>query len=343
MDPKKLRYEFTKKKVACYGCPIRCSNFTEGEYADIKAKGEGPEYETTMAFGSNIDNDDYNLLIVANTLCNDLGMDTITAGDSIAFFMELYERGILSRDEVDGYDFRFGNKDIIVEVLHKISKREGVGELLSLGVREASKRVGRGAERYAIHVKGLEPPGYDPRGSVGMGLNYATSNRGACHLRSAMYVPELLYKTLDRLAVRGKEEYMTRMQNILSVIDSMVMCKFASRYGYLDDEKNISEALSAVVGYDYSPEEVLEIGDRIWNMERLYILREGYTKNDDTLPDRFFEEPIDVGTGEKRAIPKEEFYKAIEDWYLARGWSIDGRPTKEKLEELGLDEYINRF
>ncbi len=343
LDPKKLRYEFTKKKVACYGCPIRCSNFTEAEYEGIRVKGEGPEYETTMAFGSNIDNDDYNLLIVANALCNDYGMDTITSGDTIAFFMELYERGILSKEEVDGYDFRFGNKDIVVEVLGKIARREGVGKLLSLGVREASRRIGRGSERYAIHVKGLEPPGYDPRGSVGMGLNYATSNRGACHLRAAMYVPELLYKTLDRLAVRGKEEYMTRMQNILAVVDSMVMCKFGSRYGYLDDENAIAEALTVVTGYDYTGEEILKIGDRIWNMERLYLLREGYTAKDDTLPERFFQEPVDVGTGEKRAIPKEEFMEAIKDWYRERGWNENGIPTKEKLNELGLDEYVGKF
>ncbi len=342
LDPKKLRYEFTKKKVACYGCPIRCSNFTEAEYGGLKVEGEGPEYETTMAFGSNIDNDDYNLLIVANALCNDYGMDTVSAGDTIAFFMELYERGIISRDEVDGYDLRFGNREIIPEILGKIARREGVGKLMSLGVREASSRIGRNSERYAIHVKGLEPPGYDPRGSVGMGLNYATSNRGACHLRAAMYVPELLYKSMDRLQVRGKEEYMARMQNILAVIDSMVMCKFGSRYGYLDDPEEIGRALTAVTGTEFSGDDILRIGDRIWNMERLYLLREGYTREDDTLPDRFFEEPVDVGE-DIRAIDREEFHRAIENWYLVRGWDVDGRPTPEKLEELGLEEYLDKF
>ena len=343
LDPKKLRYEFTKKKVACYGCPIRCSNFTEGKYGEYEVMGEGPEYETTMAFGSNIDNDDYNLLIVANALCNDYGMDTITAGDTIAFFMELYERGILKKEEVDGYELRFGNKDIIIELLHKIAKREGVGNLLSLGVRESSRRIGRGSERYAIHVKGLEPPGYDPRGSVGMGLNYATSNRGACHLRAAMYVPELLYKTMDRFEIRGKHEYIRDFQNTLAVVDSMIMCKFGSRYGYLDDPTIIAHALTVVTGYEYSGEEILKIGDRIWNMERLYLLREGYTSKDDTLPERFFTEPVDVGNGQKRAIDREEFHQAIRDWYLARGWDENGRPTREKLEELGLDEYIGKF
>ena len=343
LDPKKLRYEFTKKKVACYGCPIRCSNFTEAEYEGIRVKGEGPEYETTMAFGSNIDNDDYNLLTVANSLCNDYGMDTITAGDTIAFFMELYERRILTKEEVDNLDFRFGNKEIILDLLRKIAKREGVGKLLSLGVREASKRIGRGSERYAIHVKGLEPPGYDPRGSVGMGLNYATSNRGACHLRAAMYVPELLYKTMDRFQIRGKHEYIRDFQNILAVVDSMIMCKFGSRYGYLDDPDTIAKALTVVTGYEYSGEEILKIGDRIWNMERLFLLREGYTHRDDTLPERFFEEPVDVGNGEKRAIDREEFHQAIKDWYRVRGWDESGRPTRWKLEELGLDEYIGKF
>jgi aldehyde:ferredoxin oxidoreductase len=316
-----LTEKYLVKNAACWACPIACTRISKTG----KVEGEGPEFETTWAFGAQCGIDDLAAIIEANALCNDLGFDTISAGSTIACAMELAERGLLDSD------LRFGRADLLAPTLEAMGARRGLGDDLAEGSARLAKKYG--APELSMSVKGLELPAYDPRGMQGQGLLFATSNRGACHMRGNMLGLEVLGlpKLIDRFQVQGKSAFVILHQNSAAAIDSLVLCKFTN---LAVAEEYFVRALSAVTGVQYATGELIRVGERVWNLERLYNLREGFTRKDDTLPARLLNEPVKDGPS-KGWVSKLE--PMLQEYYRVRGWDENGVPKRAKLKELGLD------
>ena len=342
IDQESIRESLVLKKSACFGCPIGCgrlSRIPEGKYAD--ELGEGPEYEHINTLAGRCGCYDLNALMKAHNLCNELGMDGITAGGVIGFAMECYEAGVLDADRTGGLELRWGDADIVIELLERIARREGVGDLLAEGVKRAAERLGRGAEKYAMHVKGLEFPGYEPRAMKGAALSFATANRGADHLGALMTLVDfgmatpLAIVTVDPLELSSEKVRLVKeLEDWMQVLDSAIICKF---FGVLLRKEELASLISLVTGFDLSVKTLERIGERIWNLERLFNLREGLRgKEDDWLPDRFYEEPLPKGAANGEVIPREEFERRLSEYYRLRGWDEGGVPTAGKLRELGL-------
>lgn len=315
--------EILVKNQACWACPITCTRISKTASGK---EGEGPEFESAWAFGAQCGIDDLDLITEANFLCNDMGLDTISMGNTIGCAMELAERGLLDSD------LRFGQAEKLHDLIRDSAYRQGLGDELAEGsVRLAAKH---GAPEVAMAVKGLELPAYDPRGMQGQGLVFATGNRGACHEEGNMLGPEVLAlpRLIDRFATQGKAGIVSVHQNSAAVIDSLVYCKFANM---AVAEEFFARTLTAVTGISYTADDLMKVGERVWNLERLYNLREGFTKDDDTLPDRLLNEPVTDG-------PSKGFIAnlapMLEEYYQFRGWDENGVPKPEKLQELGLDK-----
>jgi aldehyde:ferredoxin oxidoreductase len=293
-----IEENYELKRRSCYKCSVACKHRT-------KENIEIPEYETIAMFGPDCDNSDFDKIMDANRVCNDYGMDTISCGSTIACHQELH-----------------GKTHGLSELASMIGEREGVGDELSTGSREYADTAGAGDA--SMTSKGMEIPGYDPRGALGQSLAYATSNRGACHMRAYMIAPEIIGKPklIDRFA--GKAGLLSIFQNLAAAMDSLTVCRFSS---FALSAEEYSSILSAVTGIRYGSEDLLRVGERIWNLERIFNLRVGFTRADDTLPDRFF------GDG---GIDRGEFEDALDEYYRFRGWGMDGVPTGWKLAELGL-------
>ena len=314
--------EILVKNQACWACPISCTRITKTASGK---EGEGPEFESAWAFGAQCGVDDLDAITEANFLCNDLGIDTISMGNTIGCAMELAEKG-----HIDG-DLRFGQADKLQELISDTAYRNGLGDEMAEGsYRLAAKH---GAPELSMTVKKLELPAYDPRGMQGQGLVYATSNRGACHETGNMLGPEVLAlpRLIDRFATQGKAGIVSVHQNSAAVIDSLVYCKFANM---AVAEEFFARTLTAVTGQPFSADDLMKVGERVWNLERLYNLREGFTSADDTLPDRLLNEPVAEGpsAGFVNKLPP-----MLEEYYQFRGWDENGVPKAEKLAELGLD------
>jgi aldehyde:ferredoxin oxidoreductase len=309
------------KNDACWACPIACTRVTKTSTRE----GEGPEFESTWSFGAACDINDLEAIAEANYICNDLGMDTISAGSTIACAMELTEKGY-----IDG-DLRFGRADLLVKTLADIAYRRDLGDDLAEGSARLAEKYG--APGLSMSVKKLEMPAYDPRGMQGQGLLFATSNRGGCHMRGNMLGPEVLGlpKLIDRLQIQGKASFVILHQHSAAVLDSLVACKFASN-AIADDY--FARALTALTGVEYPTGELIRAGERIWNMERLYNLREGFTRRDDNLPERLLTEPATGGS----AGQVSHLEPMLNEYYRGRGWDDQGVPRLKKLEELGLAE-----
>ncbi|MGQ9720872.1 MAG: aldehyde ferredoxin oxidoreductase family protein [Candidatus Jordarchaeum sp.] len=335
--------QITTKRFACYGCPVACGRghveVKTGPYAGTA--GAGPEYETVAAFGSLCMNSELGSIVKAGIICNQLGIDTISAGNIVAFAMECYEKGILTDKETEGLKLNWGNHEALVKLVEKMGMKEGIGETLSEGVRNASKKLGKGSEKFAMHVKGLETPLHEPKGYKGLGLGYATSNRGACHLRPAPQLVEMLAMArpelgFDKVAgaydVEGKGYVIKGLQDFKTTVDSLVLCSFIyDLYAYLPNES--AEMVTAATGYEMEVGELVKIGERIFNLKRLFNVREGVSRKDDTLPKRFLEEKTTKGPTAGQTVELEPM---LNEYYAARGWDDNGIPTKKKLSELGL-------
>lgn len=304
----KIKDSFNRKKRACYGCPIACKS-SAGQTGI-------PEYETLALFGPACNNSSLESIVQMNELCNDYGLDTITAGATLACYAEIKGRSL-------------GRKEML-ELLERIGENEGDG--LQLAAGSASLAAREGKPEAAMHVKRLELPGYDPRGALGMALGYATSNRGGCHLRAYMIGPEIFGKPklLNRLTFGGKAGLLPVFQNFFAAMDSLAVCKFIS---FSAGEEELAAILEAVTGVQFSAQDLLRAGERIWNLERLFNLREGFTVADDTLPERFFTDSAD---GYVKGLDRLEFLRALREYYHYRGWTEEGVPTGEKLAQLGI-------
>lgn len=323
---------------SCYRCPVACRAYTRvrsGEYEGSET--EGPEYETLFALGSNLGNSNLGSIIAANKLCLRYGLDTISTGNVIGFVMECFERGLLTKEDTDGIELRFGNHQALMHMIEKIVFRDGFGDLLAEGVKRAAEKLGRGTENYAMEVKGLEMSGYDPRGAKGMAIEYATAPRGGCHQRGLIVQETFgIPPFVDRFGTEGKGELVKAKQDEVAVQDALGFCVFVSR-GDPMGVPELAEMFSRATGVSVTPDDLLKAGERIWDIERLYNLREGFTRKDDDLPKRFLEQAMSEGPSKGHVA---ELEKLLDDYYAQRGWDARGNITPEKLEELGLADLL---
>ncbi|MEM1638641.1 MAG: aldehyde ferredoxin oxidoreductase family protein [Desulfurococcaceae archaeon] len=324
MDWEKYREEI------CWGCPIGCARYTRINKPPFTGEGGGPEYETVWALGAQTGTSDLAAVSKANYLCNELGLDTISMGHVIGTFLELVEKGKIPSEKLRGLRAAWGNGEVLVELVWRTAYRSGIGDDLAEGAQRLATKYG--APELAMVVRGQELPAYDPRGVQGHGLAYATSNRGGCHLRAYLISPEVLGLPVkaDRFTTEGKGKLAKEMQDAFAVVDSMIVCKFVTFAYYVDV---LSEQISAVTGWDITPEEFYKIGERIYNAERVFnILSFGDGEEYDTLPKRLLEEPMPEGPSKGYVTKLNEM---LPEYYKARGW-VKGRPTRAKLEELDL-------
>ena len=328
---------------ACFSCTIACGRVTHlpGEAAgkfmvnthprNWKIAGEGPEYETAWALGAQCGVSDLDALIKASWMCNDLGVDTISMGATISAAMELYEMGAISDNEA-GMEMNFGSGDVLVSLVEKTCYREGIGDALA----EGSKRMGIKYGNPGVHMgsKGQEFPAYDPRAYNGMSLAYATNNRGADHLRAFTPAAEIfgMPYMLDPGSPEGKAELVVSLQNENSIHDSTGLCLFISAGNDLDD---IRKLLEGVTGLEFTMDDMNTIGERVWNLERVFNLKAGLTKADDTLPDRILKDAIS-GDNNPAKGRVGQLDMMLPEYYSLRGWDQEGNPTEAKLEMLGI-------
>ena len=327
------------KNYACRSCLLGCGRVVEVKEGPYAMSGAGPEYETAAAFGPLLLNDNLEAIAKANDLCNRYGMDTISTGGTVAFAMECYEKGLVSKSETDGLDLSWGNHEAIVELTRKIGEREGFGAVLADGSKKASEKIGGGSEKFCITVKGLELPMHDPRAFMSWAVNYATVPRGGCHMYSPTFwlergllFPDLGYDTQpDRFDTEGKGIWTKIFHDYCEILESLVICKF-SLYANLRGP-DFSDMIRLATGWDVNLDELLLIGERIVNAKRLILNRLGITRKDDTLPERIFNLPHSEGGAEGRT---PDLAPMLDEYYRARGWDENGVPTSEKLESLGL-------
>lgn len=313
--------EIFVKRSACYGCSIACGRRVKDSRGQ---EVEGPEYETLWSFGAACGVSDLARVVEANLLCNRLGLDTISMGSTIACAMELGSKGLLD------IDARFGDADAMLRLIRSTAYRDGIGDLLAEGSARLAEKAG--APELAMQVKGLEMSAYDPRGMKAQGLAFATSNRGACHLRANMLGPEILGlpKRVDRRATHGKAGLLIVLQHSNAVLDSLVLCKFSS---FALGDEFYARLLSAATGVEYKVQDLQLIGERIWNLERFYNLKAGLTGADDRLPARLTQESARVG--EKDEVV--DLKPMLAEYYRFRGWDEQGVPSPAKLAQLGLE------
>lgn len=325
------------RKVPCWGCMIACGRFTKIKEPPFQGEGDGPEYETVWALGANTGVGDLDAVTKANFLCNELGLDTISAGNVIGVAMELYEKGYLPREKLEGVALNFGNSGALVEMIWRMAYRSGIGDDLAEGGYRLAKKYGH--PELAPQVRGQCLPAYDPRGVQAHALGYATSNRGGCHLRAYLIAPEILGvpEKLDPYTTEGKPKWVKDFQDAFAALDSLIVCKFVT-FAYWVDE--LAAQLSAVTGWNVDGNGLMTIGERIWNAERVFnILSFGDGEEYDTLPERFTKTPMPSGPSEGHVAKISEM---LPKYYELRGWK-KGRPTRETLERLGLKEFADRL
>jgi aldehyde:ferredoxin oxidoreductase len=332
-----LSKRFLVKNSACYGCPIGCGRKTRVDVPEFAGEGEGPEYETIYAMGSNCMVDDLAAITKANYICNELGMDTITMGATIACAMELVDRGYLSEDQV-GHTLKWGDAEALVELTRMTGNREGFGDLLAEGSYRLADRYGH--PELAPVSKKQEFPGYEPRGSQAMGLAYATSPIGGSHMRGDPAYFELfgVPKPMDPHQWEGKAKVTKAYQDLSAIIDSAGLCIFFAVRNLAAKDLGVApvgilEYLNAATGADYTLKELMEAGQRIINAERMFLARAGFTRKDDSLPKRLTEEPAPTGAAKGMVCHLEEM---LEEYYQVQGWTEDGIPGDEVLGRLGL-------
>jgi aldehyde:ferredoxin oxidoreductase len=338
-----LNEHFVKKIIGCATCAMRCDHVAVVPEGPYKGSTSRMEFECLWALGPNCGVDRLDAIIEAMRLCNYYGMDGISTGVTISFAMDLYENGIITKEKADGLDLRFGNHEALIAMVKKIGTRDGwLGDVLAEGTKRAAEKIGKGAEQYACHIKGLELPGYDLRGLKTAALGFSVSYRGACHLRSGAYSPDVKGK-VNRFAIeKGRGKIVKDGEDLYDVIDSLILCKF-SRGTYYDGLDDMTKYYTLATGIKMTPEEMIKAGERINNLARLFNVREGVgTREFDTLPPKIMNVPIpDEGVAKGAVVNKEEFDLGLDDYYAVRGWTKEGIPTVEKLKELDLGEYAH--
>ncbi len=323
--------EYLIRKKPCWGCVIACGRVTKVERGPFQVMySEGPEYESVWALGNDTAVFDMGAVIKANHLCDELGMDPISLGSTIACAMELREKGYIPEEDLQGIDLKFGNAAALVECVWRTAFKTGFGKYLALGSRRLADIYGH--PELSMSVKGLEMPAYDPRGAKGIGLNYATANRGGCHVTGYTISPEILGlpEKIDPLTPDGKAKWVKVFQDFTCVVNSAVTCLFTTFALGADDYASL---ISSVTGWDLSASDLMTIGERIYNLERVILNKYGFDGKDDTLPERLLKDPMPSGPAKGQVV---ELDRMKEEYYELRGW-MDGKPTPKKLEELGIE------
>jgi len=337
LNPRYWVHEYRQGRRPCPFCTKPCSQYFVAEdtpYGDIEV--DGPEYETLYSFGGACEVDSIEAVAKANEMCDNLGLDTISAGIAIAWAMEAYEKGMIDTD----LDLVFGNAEAMLEALRRLAYKEGeLGELLGDGVYEACKKVGQGSEKFAIHVKGMPPAGFEVRGVKGMALAFAVAPRGADHLTSCLYALEMGgdywdFEDYDRTKLSGKAFALKSMEDLMTLYDMTGLCKFSR--GLMVDEGQL-ELVKAVTGFDMDLSEFLKAGERVYNLSKAFNIREGFGRKDDRLPDRFFDDEVLYGPTEGETLSRREFEEELDRYYDVRGWDQEGIPLKNTLRRLNLE------
>jgi aldehyde:ferredoxin oxidoreductase len=338
---KTIHEKYRVKSSSCSGCPIHCwQHVTIVNGNGVRENvGHNPEYETLGAFGAMMLNDDLPSVIRANELCNRYGLDTISTGNSIAFAIEAFERGLISARDTGGVKLTWGDGEAILAMVEQVAFRKHLGNLLADGSLAAARKIGGDAEKLTVTVKGLEFPMHDPRAFWSMGVNYAAGARGACHLEGLPFIvetgvpmPEFGYNA--RLHPRipdGKALLAARMHNLMAVYNGLGMCKF---YARAFSPTPLTEALNTLTGWKWTWEDLMRAGDRIFTLKRLYNTRLGVSREDDQLPHRIL--TLQKRGEELPNIPPEAFRKMMDEYYEIRGWTPDGRVRPETLSALDL-------
>jgi aldehyde:ferredoxin oxidoreductase len=336
-----IHEKYWVKHTFCFACPIGCGKLIEiedGPYAGVR--GEGPEYETLAGFGALLEIDDLAAIARANDLCNRLGLDTISTSGVAAFAFEAFENGLISAEEIEGVPLAWGQPAGLLKLIALIARRRGAGDYLADGVRRAAAHLGHGASRYAIHVKGLEVAYHDPRATFSMAANYATANRGACHLEALSYwtifgldASTWAPQPYERFSQAGAGQHAVAFQNYFSTFNPLGICKFIAKASI--SPETIATLINAALGWALTGEGLLLAGERLFNLKRIINNRLGVTRADDTLPSRLTEVPRPSG---QAAGKLPDLARILDEYYQVRGWLPDGRPSRERLEKLGLTE-----
>lgn len=334
-------------RKACFACPIACGRVSDIKTGPYASSGEGPEYESLGCFGGMCEIDNLEAITLAHFLCNEYGLDTISAGSTIAFAMECYEKGILTEEDTGGLKLKFGDADVMLELVHKIAKREGIGNLLAEGTKKMSETLGKGTERFAMHVKGLELPSYDCRAAKVSGLAFASSNRGGCHIAAYVQGPTFMsmpYLIIEECNVGDilqeipeTAKIVKDLEDAFTVFDAVGGCKFM---GMVLTAEDLAALIANLTGWEFTASDFRRTGERIYNLERVFNVREGLSRAHDTLPKRLLEEPLPEGPAKGHVVNLEPLLDA---YYEFRGWDKNGKPTPQKLRELGLDWLIEEI
>ena len=333
-----LHQEHLAKNASCANCTIGCEKILVTSDKGKKSKGR-MEYESLFALGPLCGVDDPNTVIRAAAICDDLGMDTISAGVTIAWAMECFDKGLLSTNDTGGIDLSFGNGQAILDILELIGHRKDLGGLLAEGTKMAAERLGGGSIDWAMQVKGLEMPGYEPRSLKTMALGLAVTPRGACHNRSSAYEADFS-EQVDRLSVdESRGIIAAESEDFEAVLDSLIWCKFL-RKAFNDFYEESAQVYTMITGWDMSLDELKQAGERIHNLKKLFNIREGWSRRDDALPPRTLQEPLPAGVVAGVGLTQEELDYMIAGYYQARGWNDDGSVPDTKLAELGLLELL---
>ena len=335
----RLKELFFERNDTCFGCPIAC-----GKTFRLPASQEGlrwkmPEYETLFSLGSMVDNWDPASLLKLNALCDQWGLDTISMGLTLSFALECFEKGYLTPQDTGGRTLRFGDAEVIQELVEETGKRQGFGDALAEGSFRLAQRIGKGAADLLYCFKKVEAAGHSARALKGMAIGYSTATRGGSHHDAR---PTLLYMgEFDRTKAQVAPSFALRTQNFTALDDSLTQCRFASERGYggLINE-NYLKMINGVTGWSLNLPEVESLGERIYNLERAFNCREGVSRKDDNLPRRVANEPIPSGASQGMYCPPQEFNGLLDEYYRLRGWDANGIPSAEKLKELGLEEII---
>lgn len=318
----------TAKKYACPYCPLACKRILKFNSRLIKS----PEYETLAMMGSNTGLKSLKDVAEAAEVATDLGLDTISLGATIGFAIKLFERGLISAGEFDGLKPSWSSIEFVTGMSKMIAYRRGLGGLLAEGTRNAAEKLGGEALRERIDVKGAEIPAYDPRGTCGMALAYATADRGACHLR-AWAVAYDAFGEMDPYSFTGKAQLVKDLQDLNSIKWSLIICDF-----WLSSYEDMARLLKYALGREYKVDELRMIGERIWNISRIFNIREGFKREDDALPPKMFNEALKGGKTDGKAVDPAQFRESLTEYYRLRGWCEEsGKPREETLKKLGVE------
>ena len=336
-----LNERYIAKIIACNSCAMRCEHEAvvhEGPYKGTMAR---MEYDNIWALGPNCGIDRLDAIIKAAEICNYYGLDAQSTGVTVSFAMDCHENGILTHEDLGGIDAHFGNAEALIQLIEKIGKREGIGDVLADGVKVAAEKIGKGSDKLAQNIKGLEVTGYDLRCLKTTALGFAVSFRGADHNRSGAYTFDMTGK-VDRLkAQKGRGKLVKDSEDVYALLDSLIVCKNAKGTLY-KELADMAKLYTLVTGYEMAPEELSLAGQRISNLARLINVREGFSRKDDTLPWKVIHQPIpDDGPVKGSVVTQEDLDLLLDDYYLSRGWTADGIPTKAQLDKIGMAELSN--